>query len=263
MAFFTVERRDAISLVTFTRPPRNLMSMAAMSELEAVLSEIADDEAVSVVVLTGGIEGYFVAHADLEDLMRLGRGEPVEGDPGSWGRVMHLAESMPQVVVAAVNGQAWGGGCELMQACTVRIAAASAHFSQPEVIVGIIPGGGGTQRLPRLIGPGRAADLVLSGRVIDAAEAERIGLVQAVLADENFLDHALEWAGRIAAQPRHALVAAKRALVDGIRLPLDEGLRLEAQLFIGCQTAGATLALQQRVADTYRNADDGEHVTLD
>ena len=263
MALFTVERRDAIALVTFRRPPRNLMSMAAMSELEVVLGDLEPDDSLSVIVLTGGVDGYFVAHADLDDLMRLGRGEPVEGDPGSWMRVMQRLESMPQVVVAAVNGQAWGGGCELIQACTVRVAAASAHFGQPEVLAGIIPGAGGTQRLPRLVGPGRAAELVLSGRIIDAVEAERIGLVQVILPDQDFVEHALRWAGTIAARPRPALVAAKRALVEGARLPLTEGLRLEGQLFIECQTAAATLAVQQRLSDRYHEADDGDQIRLD
>src|SRR5262245_32106927 len=224
MSFFTVERRDAVALVTFSRPPRNLMSMAAMTELEGVLGGLAGDDDVNVVVITGGVPGYFIAHADLDDLMKLGRGEPVEGDPGSWGRTFALMDSMPQPVVAAINGQAWGGGCELSLACTLRVAAASAHLGQPEVVVGIIPGGGGTQRLPRLIGAGRAAELILTGRVIDAVEAERIGLVEAVLPDEGFVDAAVAWAARIAERPRHAVVAAKRAILDGLQVPLADGL---------------------------------------
>jgi enoyl-CoA hydratase/carnithine racemase len=259
MAYFTVDRRDTIALVTFDRPPRNLMSMAAMTELEATLGALADDDSVNVVVITGGVPGYFVAHADLEDLMRLGRGEPVEGDPGSWGRTFSLIGAMPQPVVAAINGQAWGGGCELSLACTLRVASASAHLGQPEVVVGIIPGGGGTQRLPRLIGPGRAAELILTGRIVDATEAERIGLVDAVLPDEGFVEAAVAWAARIAERPRHAVVAAKRAMVEGLELPLDEGLRVEGRLFIECQTAGATLAVQQAAVDRYRQGD-GEQI---
>src|SRR5688572_20485986 len=169
------------------------MSFAAMSELEKTLDGLAADESVSIVVLTGGVPGYFVAHADLDDLTKIGKGEPVEGDPGSWGRTLTLIESMAQPVIAAINGQAWGGGCELALACTIRLAAASAHLGQPEVNVGIIPGAGGTQRLPRLIGPGRAADLILSGRIVQAEEAREIGLVNAVLPDDAFLDHVLEW----------------------------------------------------------------------
>src|SRR4051794_917581 len=220
------------------------MSIAAMGELEALAGEVASDESVNVLVLTGGTPGYFVAHADLEDLMRIGRGEPVEGDPGSWGRAFALLAAMPQPVVAAVNGQAWGGGCELALACTMRVAAGAAHFSQPEVTVGIIPGAGGTQRLPRAVGPGRAAELILSGRAIDAAEALQIGLVQAVLPDDDFVERVVEWAHPITAKPRHAVAAAKRALVEGAELPLSDGLRVEGRLFIECQTRRDTIALQ-------------------
>jgi enoyl-CoA hydratase/carnithine racemase len=253
MPDWTIERHGAIALANFTRPPRNLMTMAAMSELEQLIDGLSGDDGVNVVVITGGTPGYFVAHADLDDLAALGRGEPVEGDPGSWGRAFALLESMPQPVIAAVNGQAWGGGCELSLACTMRVAAESAHFGQPEVAVGIIPGAGGSQRLPRLIGSGRAAELILSARIVEADEAERIGLVNAVLPDEGFLDHALEWAGRIAAQPRHALVAGKRAVVEGLRLPFDEALRLEGQLFLECQLRPDTVELEHRAAEIERN----------
>lgn len=263
MGFFSVEHRDAIAVVTFTRPPRNLMSMAAMGELETVLTELAGDAATNVVVLTGGVPGYFVAHADLDDLSALGRGEAVEGDPGSWARVCALLESMPQPTVAAINGQAWGGGCEISLACTLRVAAQSAHLGQPEVAVGIIPGSGGTQRLPRLIGAGRAAQLVLSARVIGADEAERIGLVEAVLPDEGFLEHVIEWVTPIATKPRAAVLAAKRAIIDGLRLPLEDGLRLEGELFIACQIAPETVALQERVADAERAAPADQRVDLE
>ncbi len=233
-----------------------------MGELERLLGEVAADASVNVLVLTGGVPGYFVAHADLDDLAALGRGEQVEGDPGSWGRSFALLESMPQPVVAAVDGQAWGGGCELSLACTLRVASDRAHFGQPEVAVGIIPGGGGTQRLPRLIGAGRAADLVLSGRIIDATEALRIGLVEAVLPHDNFLARVHEWVTPIATKPPAAVRAAKRAIIEGLRLPLDEGLRLEGRLFIECQTRPETVAIQERVADVERNTPPGERVDL-
>lgn len=262
MASFTTERRDRIALVTFTRPPRNLMSMAAMTELEGVVSALAVDDGVDVVVITGGVPGYFVAHADLDDLAALGRGEAVEGDPGSWARTFALLESMPQPVIAAVNGQAWGGGCELALACTLRVAAESAHLGQPEVAVGIIPGAGGTQRLPRLVGAGRAASLILTGRIMEATEAERIGLVDLVLPDDGFLDAAMAFASTIAARPRPAVVAAKRAIIDGLRLPLEEGLRLEAQLFLECQGRPDTQAIQARVAEVERTTPPDRRVDL-
>ena len=249
-----MERSGNVALATFTRPPRNLMSMAAMGELEQLAGEVAADPEVAVLVLTGGVDGYFVAHADLDDLTKLGRGEAVDGDPGSWGRTFTQLESMPQPVVAAVDGQAWGGGCELSLACTLRVASERAHFGQPEVAVGIIPGAGGTQRLPRLVGAGRAAELVLSARIIDAAEALRIGLVEAVLPNDGFVARVLEWVQPMATKPRPALFAAKRAVIDGLRLPLDEGLRLEGRLFIECQARPDTIALQARVADAERAA---------
>jgi enoyl-CoA hydratase len=260
---WTLERDGAVAIATFDRPPRNLMSMAAMSELEQVLTEVAADDTVTVLVLTGAVPGYFVAHADLDDLAALGRGEPIEGDPGSWGRAFALLSSMPQPVVAAVNGQAWGGGCELSLACTLRVAAASAHFGQPEVAVGIIPGGGGTQRLPRLVGAGRAAELILSGRIIDADEAWRIGLVDAVLPDEDFLTHVRAWVDPIASKARYAVVAAKRAILDGLELPLAEGLALEGRHFLECQVRPETVAVQERVADAERAAPPGAQLRLD
>jgi enoyl-CoA hydratase len=262
MSHWSIEHDGPVAIATFTRPPRNLMSMAAMGELEVLLDEVSRDERVTVLVLTGGVPGYFVAHADLDDLAALGRGEPVEGDPGSWGRAFALLDSMPQPVVAAANGQAWGGGCELSLACTLRVAAASAHYGQPEVAVGIIPGAGGTQRLPRLIGPGRAAELILSGRIIDAEEALRIGLVEAVLPDDGFVEHVRRWVDPIATKPRHAVIAAKRAILDGLRMRFEDGLRREGQLFLECQLRPDTVAIQERVADVERAAPPDEVVDL-
>lgn len=259
---WTVERRGAMAIATFTRPPRNFMSFLAMTQLEAVLTELAADDDVRVVILTGGVPGYFVAHADLDDLRAIGQGQPVEGDPGSWGRTFSLLATMPQPVIAAVNGQAWGGGCELALACTMRVVAASGHFAQPEVNVGIIPGAGGTQRLPRLVGAGRAAELVLSGRVVPADEAVAIGLANTVLPDERFVDAAVAWAGPIASKPRSALAAAKQAIVEGLTLPLDEALRLEGGLFLQLQTGREALDLQRGAIDRYAGAADDEQVEL-
>ncbi|MGH2759602.1 MAG: enoyl-CoA hydratase/isomerase family protein [Actinomycetota bacterium] len=250
--WWNVERRDRIAVCTFTRPPRNFMSFAAMTELEKTLDELAADESVSIVVLTGGVDGYFVAHADLDDLTKIGRGEPVEGDPLSWFRSLALLESMPQPAVAAINGQAHGGGSEISWACTLRLLAKSGHMGQPEVVVGIIPGAGGTQRLPRLIGTGRAADLILSGRIVGADEALRMGLANAVLPDEGFVDHVIEWLQPMARNPRPALAAAKKAMVEGVRSSFDDGLRLEGQLFVQLQTGPEAIELEERALRAYR-----------
>lgn len=261
-SMWKVERRDGVAVATFTRPPRNFMSFLAMTQLEQALTELAADDDVRVVILTGGVAGYFVAHADLDDLRAIGRGQSVEGDPASWGRTLALLTTMPQPVIAAVNGQAWGGGCELALACTMRLVSTSGHFAQPEVNVGIIPGAGGTQRLPRLVGAGRAAELVLSGRVVRADEAVAIGLANAVLADEGFVDAAVAWARPIAAKPATALAAAKQAILEGASLPLDEALRLESRLFLELQTGREALDLQRRALDRYASASDDDHVEL-
>jgi enoyl-CoA hydratase len=147
-----------------------------------------------------------------------------------------------------------GVSAELALACSVRLAARAATLAQPEVSAGIIPGAGGTQRLPRLVGPGRALELILTGRVVGAEEAAAIGLVEAVLPDDGFLEAAIGWAAHLAAHPRAALVAAKRAVLEGLELPLREGLRTEARLFAECQSDPATLALQDRIRERYRAA---------
>ena len=161
------------------------------------------------------------------------------------------------------DGQAWGGGCELALACTVRVASERAHLGQPEILVGIIPGAGGTQRLGRLVGPGRAAELVLSGRIVEAREAAAIGLVEAVLPVEGFLDAVLGWVAPMAANPRAALAAGKRAVVEGGRLPLADGLALEGELFVALQTGDDALTRQDAVTARYAAAGDDDRVTLD
>ena len=166
---------------------------------------------------------------------RSASGEPVEGDPARGARTFALLESMPQPVVAAVDGQAWGGGCELSLACTLRVASDRAHFGQPEVAVGIIPGAGGTQRLPRLVGAGRAAELVPLGSH-HRRRTKRCASGWSRRCSRPTGSSSASSSGCSASRPsRRPRFAAKRAVVDGLRLPLDEGLRLEGRLFIECQ----------------------------
>lgn len=255
MEWWDLDRRDRVAVATFTRPPRNFMHFAGMGELRQLCEDVADDDSINVLVLIGGVEGFFVAHADVEELAKVGSGEPVDGDPGDWYRALALMESMPQPVVAANNGQAWGGGCEISLAATMRVAARSAHYGQPEVTVGIIPGAGGTQRLPRLIGPARAAEMILSGRVVGADEAARIGLVNAVLPDDGFREAVIDWVEPIARRPRAAVVAAKRAIVEGLRLPFDEGMSLEGRLFLEVQGGEEAIALEREAAAAYERGE--------
>jgi len=233
MTAWSLEHHDGVGVLTFRREPANWMDLVSMGELADHLADLAEQTAdVRVVMLTGGLEGYFIAHADLDDLARLAAGEPVDGDLSSWWRALHLLESMPQPTVAAIDGQAWGGGCETSIACTMRIGSERAHLGQPEVVVGIIPGAGGTQRLPRLVGGGIGAELCLSGRIVDAEEAHRIGLLNAVLPVAGFREAAIAWCQQISRHSGPAVFAAKRAVVEGLRGSLAEGLALESRLFV-------------------------------
>ncbi|MDG2112183.1 MAG: enoyl-CoA hydratase/isomerase family protein, partial [Actinomycetota bacterium] len=222
---------DGLAVLTFTRPPKNWMNLASMTELADLLDELASDEDTTVVMLTGGVDGVFIAHADLDDLKLTAQGAVPEGDPDAWRRALERLGSMPQPTVAAIDGQAWGGGCETALACTMRIGSERAHLSLPEVSIGIIPGAGGTQRLPRLVGAAKGAELVLSGRRVFADEALAIGLLNTVLPAEGFVDAAVAWCERITRWPRSAVLSAKSAVVDGMSMPLEDGLRHEFRLF--------------------------------
>ena len=232
MGNWTLDVEDRVATLTFVRPPRNWMDLASMTELADRLEALAtrtDD--VTVVMLTGGVDGYFIAHADLDDLALFANGERPPGDPEGWTRALAVLGSMPQPTVAAVDGQAWGGGCETALACSMRVGSERAHLGQPEVSVGIIPGAGGSQRLPRLVGPAIGMELVTSGRIIGAEEALRIGLLNAVLPTEGFVEAARAWCGAIARWSPPAVFAAKRAVVEGLAGPLADGLALEGRLF--------------------------------
>ncbi|WP_037600035.1 enoyl-CoA hydratase/isomerase family protein [Streptacidiphilus rugosus] len=232
MGNWTVETRNKIAVLTFGRVPDNQMDLDSLDELAGHLQDIAGrTDEVSVVMLKGGIDGIFIKHADLDILRRAAAGTLTPEAGRAWPRALGLLESIPQPVVAAIDGQAWGGGLETALASTLRIASARSHFSQPEIRNGIIPGGGGTQRLPRLIGKGPAADLILTGRIIGAEEAHRMGILNAVLPTEAFAQLAEDWAAQLTRNPAPALFAAKRAILDGLALPLDDGIALERDLF--------------------------------
>ena len=251
MTNWTLRQDGNIAIATFLRPPRNFMSFAALGELAALLTPLGDRDDISVILIESALPGYFVAHAELDDLAKAARGEPVEGERSAWRTTPQLLEDLPQPVIAAIDGQAWGGGTELALACTLRIASTIASFGLSEVAVGQIPGAGGTQRLPRLIGAGRALDIILSCRKIDAAEALQIGLVQAVLPTADFREAALEWTRRVARHYRPALVSAKRAVIDGLQLPLSDGFALEKELVIPRTADPVSIAHRDALATRY------------
>jgi enoyl-CoA hydratase len=232
-AFVSIERRDAVALVTIDNPPVNALSTALLAELEAAIEERDADDAVRAVVLTGAGERAFVAGADIREFPAL-REDPDGGPARALVRVGLRIEAGRTPVIVAIRGFCLGGGLELAMCCDVRVCAEDAQLGQPEIKLGLVPGGGGTQRLPRLVGMGRAMLLNLTGDFVDAATAERWGLVEKVVPPDALLDEALAVAARIAERSPYA-VAVLRELARTTRdLPLEEGLRREGEAFLQC-----------------------------
>jgi len=219
-------REDGVAVVRLDRPKANALSVALLGELRAVVDHLADDPPGTVVVWGG--PRIFAAGADITEFA--GPERAAEVALAFHGALDRLA-GLPRAVIAAINGYALGGGLEVALACDFRVAGAGARLGQPEILLGIIPGGGGTQRLARLLGPARAKDLVLSGRQVDATEALGMGLVDRVVPDEAVLETALAWAAELAAGAVVAQGLAKRAIDEGLSRPLAAGLTLERALF--------------------------------
>lgn len=218
-------REDGVALVRLQRPKMNALSSALLTALEAIALDLSDNPPGAVVVWGG--ERIFAAGADISEF-----GGPDEARMlgGRFRAALDKLASIPRMTIAAINGYALGGGCELALACDLRIAGQGAKLGQPEILLGIIPGGGGTQRLTRLVGSSRAKEMILTGRHVTAEEAYRIGLVDRVVPDELVLDTALAMASELAKGPLVAQALAKK-LID-MEGPLDAGLDAEQKGFI-------------------------------
>ncbi|MDR2174708.1 MAG: enoyl-CoA hydratase/isomerase family protein [Synergistaceae bacterium] len=225
-----LEVENGIAVVTVNRPKSlNALNSETLAELGECLNDIEKRDDVKVLILTGSGEKSFVAGADISEMV---------GSDAIGGRKLALLakaafeklENMRQVTIAAVNGFALGGGCEISMACDIRVASENAKFAQPEVGLGIIPGFGGTQRLARLVGKGRAKELIFTTDMIDAQEAYRIGLVNKVVPLAELLDKCKEMAKKILAQSSYAVSLAKAAINTGLDVDLNSGLKLEADL---------------------------------
>jgi len=225
------ERADGVATITLSRPEaRNALDQQLRADLKRVLDAVEQSDDVRVVVLTGDDEATaFVAGADVTELRE--RDAIEQREASKRPRVYERVDDLTVPVIARINGHALGGGCELAQGCDVRIAHERAKLGQPEIGLGIIPGGGATQRLPRLIGEGQAMRLILSGELIDAAEAAEIGLVDEVYGDGEFDDRVYELAGMMAEKSPVALESAKKAVKAGSRMDLEAGIEYEAELF--------------------------------
>ncbi len=233
-------RDDGVALITLERPKMNALSVAFLGRLHDVVVELAA-EPPGAVVLWGGPR-IFAAGADVAEFTEVGAAQRIAD---AFHRVTGALGALPRVTIAAITGYALGGGLELALACDLRVVSESARLGQPEILLGIVPGGGATQRLPRLVGVSRAKDLIYTGRQVEADEALRIGLADRVVARDRVLDEALDLAASFAAGPLVALAAAKRVIDDGVEEPLARALELEVAAFVsvaGSEDAGLGVA---------------------
>ena len=227
------EKVDRVAILTINRPDKmNALSEEVRSELLAHLTGIEKDDGVGVVVITGSGDKAFIAGADIGEFD--GRSPFDQRWAMRSPRVFDVMASFPKPVIAIINGYCLGGGCELSMGCDTRIASEKASFGQPEINLGLIPGGGGTQRMPRIVGMGQAMRLILSGDRIPAAEAKEIGLVDLVFPHEELRAKTLELAGRIASKSPLTLRVAKESMRASERMGIEEGLLYERDLFCLC-----------------------------
>jgi enoyl-CoA hydratase len=250
----TFENRDGVAVVTINRPKAlNALDADTMGELDRLADAIAKDAAIKAVIITGAGDKAFVAGADIAYMQPM---TAVEGR--TWAKfgqaVFNKIENLPQPVIAAVNGYALGGGCELAMACDIRIASEKAKFGQPEASLGIPPGFGGTQRLARLVGKGHAKELLFTADMIDAAEAYRIGLVNKVVAPEQLMEAAHAMAQKILSRSPLGVQACKTCINEGLDTDLETGIAYEAEAFGLCfatadQKEGMAAFLEKRKAN--------------
>lgn len=227
------EKRDSAGLMTVNNPPVNALSEKVIEEILVCLGEMEQDRDIRVVVVTGGGTKAFMAGADIKEFPHLMQGKAgAAGKYASRGHLMfNRLDNFAKPTVAAINGLALGGGCELALCCDLRVAGENAMLGLPEIKLGLFPGGGGTQRLPRLIGEARAKELMYLGDFITAREALDIGLVNRVVPRDEVVAAALELAQKIARRPGVALNLIKQCVDRGLEMTLEEGLRLECDLF--------------------------------
>ena len=227
--FVRLEVADGVATIRLDRPKMNAISLAVQAELRAVAAEVTERDDIKAVVVWGG-ERIFAAGNDVSEMSTLTYADMVKA-VGPLQEAVSAIARIPKPVVAAVNGYALGGGCELALAADIRIAAEDATLGQPETLLGIIPGAGGTQRLSRLIGPAKAKDLIFTGRFVKADEALAIGLVDRVVPAADVYSEAVAWASQFSAAASVALRAAKESIDRGLEADLETGLSIERQYF--------------------------------
>lgn len=254
--FFQVEVEDSLAILTIDHPPVNTLNPEILDQLDEIFNQLAQNPDIRVAILTGQGEKAFVAGADIKQFPELdekaGKALAAHGQ-----EILNKISQLPFPVICAINGFALGAGCELSLACDIRIASKNAKFGLPEVGLGIIPGYGGTQRLAKLVGIGKAKELIFSGELISAEEAYRIGLVERLVPVGESLNSAKELANQIAKKGPIAVQKAKQAIEQGSSMSIQEGLKLEAMLFSQlCETEdkneGARAFLEKRTPNFKR-----------
>ena len=245
-SFVRLEVEDGVATMRLDRPKMNALNAQVQEEIRAAAAEASERDDVKAVVIYGG-ERVFAAGADIKEMAEMSYIDMVERS-GRLTSAFSAVARIPKPVVAAVTGYALGGGCELALCADIRIAADNATLGQPEILLGIIPGAGGTQRLSRLVGPSRAKDIIFSGRFVKAEEALAIGLVDRVVPADQVYAEALAWAGQFRTAATYAVRAAKEAIDRGLEVDLDTGLEIERAQFAALfATHDRTLGMQSFV----------------
>ena len=235
--FIDIAQEGSALIGRMTNPPRNLLNASMVGELSALADEAEANESVRALVLTGAADGVFITHYDVGELSmasdRAREQEPADEtqDLHPMHQMLLKLQGLSKPVIAAINGTAMGGGCELALACDFRLMAKGGMIGLPEVRVGILPGAGGTQRMARLLGTAKALELMLLGQLLDAESAERIGLVHRAVEPDRLLPETLDLAHELAQRPPLSIALIKRCVLEGSELPLVDGLRLEQDAF--------------------------------
>lgn len=251
---------DHVGIIILDNPPRNFgtpeLAVRVLESLDAAMQA-----GCKVCILASDTPGYFLAHWSLQSILDMRQSTPSPAplrprQPGFFDAI----EAMPMIVIAANNGQAWGGGSELSWACDLRIAAESATYGQPEVALGIIPGGGGTTRLAHIVGPTRCMEMILDGRPITAREALAMGAINKVVPDNRLREESIAWASHIARWPSWSLAASKRSLFEGRDLPLEAARRNEGQIFRDVARRDESMELMREAQAKYDGGADSFEV---